>query len=224
MKEIIVEQKNDGKKLNTFLLKTFPNLSQNTLQKALRKKDIKVNDLRVSENIILHAGDKLKVFICDDLLTGNNKINLDIIYEDTNIIIVNKPANIEVVGENSLTTNLENYIKGYIKPCHRIDRNTTGLVLFAKNEESLSILLDKFKSQEIEKHYLAMVYGIPRKQSDKLEAYLFKDSKKSLVYISNTPKKGYSKIVTSYSILKQNTINNTALLDVKLETRTYSSN
>ena len=132
MKEIIVEQKNDGKKLNTFLLKTFPNLSQNTLQKALRKKDIKVNDLRVSENIILHAGDKLKVFICDDLLTGNNKINLDIIYEDTNIIIVNKPANIEVVGENSLTTNLENYIKAILSPAIGLIEILPGLFYLLK--------------------------------------------------------------------------------------------
>jgi len=218
MKELIVEEKYDGKKLNTYLLGLFPNLSQNTLQKALRQKDIRVNGIRTSQNIILNSGDNLKVFICDELLLGNSKFNLDIVYEDDNIIVINKPINIEVVGENSLTSHLEKYINGFIKPCHRIDRNTTGLVLFAKSEETLNILLDKFKHHEIEKHYLATVYGIPKKKTDRLEAYLFKDNKKSLVYISNTSKKGYQKIITSYKVIKENKKDNTSILDVNLET------
>jgi len=218
MKELIVEEKYDGKKLNTYLLGLFPNLSQNTLQKALRQKDIRVNGIRTSQNIILNSGDNLKVFICDELLLGNSKFNLDIVYEDDNIIVINKPINIEVVGENSLTSHLEKYINGFIKPCHRIDRNTTGLVLFAKSEETLNILLDKFKHHEIEKHYLATVYGIPKKKTDRLEAYLFKDNKKSLVYISNTSKKGYQKIITSYKVIKENKKENTSILDVNLET------
>ena len=102
-------------------------------------------------------------------------------------------------------------------PCHRIDRNTTGLVLFAKNEKSLEILLSKFKNHEIEKHYLALVYGHPSSNSKKLEAYLFKDNKKSMVYISDTPKKGYSKIITSYTILEKRK-DNTSVLDVEIET------
>lgn len=102
-------------------------------------------------------------------------------------------------------------------PCHRIDRNTTGLVLFAKNEESLNILLNKFKNHEIEKHYLALVYGIPKPKYKKCEAYLFKDTKKSRVYISDTLKKGYQKIITTYNILETKN-NNTCLLDVQIET------
>lgn len=102
-------------------------------------------------------------------------------------------------------------------PCHRLDRNTSGLILFAKNKTSLDILLDKFKHHEIEKHYMALVYGIPKKKSNKLIAYLFKDSSKSLVYISDVPKKGYSKIVTSYSLIESFS-DNTSLLDVEIET------
>ena len=102
-------------------------------------------------------------------------------------------------------------------PCHRLDRNTSGLILFAKNETSLKILLEKFKSHEIKKHYLALVYGIPKKKNDKLISYLFKDSSKSLVYISDVPKKGYLKIITSYSLLESYS-NNTSLLDVEIET------
>ena len=102
-------------------------------------------------------------------------------------------------------------------PCHRLDRNTSGLILFAKNEISLNILLNKFKYKEIEKHYLALVYGKPQFKHQKLEAYLFKDSHKSLVYISDVFKKGYSKIITSYTLLEEYP-NNTSLLDVEIET------
>ena len=103
-------------------------------------------------------------------------------------------------------------------PCHRLDRNTKGLVLFAKNETSLNILLDKFKNMEISKFYKCTVFGIPKKESATLEAYLFKDTKKSLVYISDTPKKGYQKIITSYKILKIDKQNNTCILEVCLHT------
>ena len=215
MKIIVVDEKHDNKKLDRVILDSFPNLNSNTLYKALRKKDIRVNDKRVSENIIVHTDDVIKVFICDELL--ENKPNFSIVYEDDFILVANKPINLEVTGENSLTTLLDkNY--SFIKPCHRLDRNTTGLVLFAKSEEALDILLDKFKHHEIEKHYLATVYGIMPKKQDKLEAYLFKDNKKSLVYISDTPKKGYQKIITSYKVIKENKKDNTSVLDINLET------
>lgn len=219
MKEIVVNKKYDGKKLNSFLLDNFDGLKLNTLYKALRKRDVRVNDTKVSDNVILHSGDVIKVFIPDEQLFKDKSFNIDIIYEDDNIVVVNKPAEIEVVGENSLTTELCKYYNSTsIFPCHRLDRNTTGLVLFAKNEEALNILLDKFKNREIEKHYRALVYGIPCKKEDTLTAYLFKDAKKSLVYISDVPKKSYEKIITSYKVISSNSKNNTSLLDVNLHT------
>ena len=90
--------------------------------------------------------------------------------------------------------------------------------MFAKNEESLNILLAKFKNHEIEKHYRAIVYGIPKVKKAKLEALLFKDSKKSLVYISDEPKKGYQKIITFYEVIKEDNKQNISTLDIKLET------
>ena len=219
MKEIVVNKKYDGKKLNSFLLDNFDGLKLNTLYKALRKRDVRVNDTKVSDNVILHSGDVIKVFIPDEQLFKDKSFNIDIIYEDDNIVVVNKPAEIEVVGENSLTTELCKYYNSTsIFPCHRLDRNTTGLVLLAKNEKALNILLDKFKNREIEKHYRALVYGIPCKKEDTLTAYLFKDAKKSLVYISDIPKKGYEKIITSYKVISSNSKNNTSFLDVNLHT------
>lgn len=218
MKKVLVSKKFDDKKLNTFLLDSFDGLTLNTIYKALRKKDIRVNNVKVSENVTVHYNDEITLFINDELLFKS--FNLDVVYEDSNILIVNKPAELEVVSNNSEKT-LTSILKekySFIEPCHRLDRNTTGLVVFAKNEEALSIILEKFKGSEIEKHYKCTVYGIPKKDKETLTAYLFKDTKKSMVYISPEPKTGYRKIITSYEVLKRNKGSNTSVLDVTLHT------
>lgn len=218
MKKLNVPEKYNGKKLTKFILDSFPHLSPNMLYKALRQKDIKINGNRTNKECILYTGNEILVYISDEFLSPTP--NLNIIFEDDNILIVNKPVNIEVTGENSLTSVVhEKYSKSaYLPiPCHRLDRNTTGLVLFAKNEISLNILLDKFKKHEICKKYLALVYGIPKIKKARLEHYLFKDNKKSLVYISNDYKTGYQKIITSYCVLKEYD-NNSSLLEVEIET------
>ena len=217
MQILKVEEKFNNKKICDYILYKFPSLNKNTLYKSLRKKDIRVNDIRVSENIVINTNDEIKIYITDEFLFSNlDKLN--IVFEDENILVINKPTQIEVVGNNSLTSMCKKYINGFVKPCHRLDRNTTGLVLFAKNEESLNILLSKFKNREIDKYYKATVYGIPSKKEATLESYLFKDTKKSLVYISDVPKKGYQKIITTYRVINENKKDNTSILDIKLET------
>ena len=215
MKELTVPLKYDNKKINTFLLDTFNNLKPSTLYKALRQKDIRINDVRINSNETIYAGDKIKVFIVDDLLLAST--NLDIIYEDENILALNKPTGIEVLGDNSLTTQVQEKYPAAM-PCHRLDRNTSGLILFAKNETALNILLEKFKNHEIQKFYKCEVWGLPNKNHDILKAYLFKDSTKSQVYISDTDKKGYREIITEYKVLSSNVQANTSVLEVILHT------
>ena len=218
MKKLVVNKKYNNKKLDKFLKDNISTLSNNLFYKTLRKKDIKINGKRVSENVTVFENDEILVYIPDNLL--ENKLNLDIIYEDNNILLINKPSNIEVTGQDSLTEVVHKlYSSCEFKPmpCHRLDRNTSGLILFAKNTQALEILLNKFKHHEIEKHYLALVYGIPQKKNERLISYLFKDSSKSLVYISDVPKKGYQKIITSYSLI-ETFDNNSSLLDVEIET------
>lgn len=216
MKILVVDEKYNNKKLDKFIFDKFPSLSSGLFYKTLRKKDFRVNNIRISENIAIHTGDEIKVFISDELLENN--ISLSVIYEDNNILIINKPINMEVTNESNSATSILGKKYSYIKPCHRLDRNTSGLVLFAKNEPSLNLILDAFKNHEIEKHYMATVYGIPKVKKARLTAYLFKDSKKSLVYISNEPKKGYVKIITSYTVVKEDKKKNTCILDINLET------
>lgn len=220
MKKLIVDKKYDGKKLNKFLLDNISNLSYGLFCNTLRKKDIKINGKRVSKDICVFEGDEVLVYISDELLESKTLVKLDIVFEDDNILVINKPVDIEVVGENSLTTLIHkvyNNLEFKPMPCHRLDRNTTGLILYAKNAEALDILLDKFRNHEIEKHYLAVVYGGPEVKYKRVESYLFKDNKKSMVYISDVPKKGYVKIITAFTVLEKRK-DNTSLLDVEIET------
>ena len=218
MKKLIVTEKFNNKKLSKFIFDSFPHLPTNTFFKALRQKDIKINNHRISKDCIICAGDEILLYIADNLLTPC--FDLNIVYEDENILIIDKPINIEVTGNESLTSIVHSKFSNSCfkpMPCHRLDRNTTGLVLFAKNQSSLDILLDKFKKHEIRKSYLALVYGVPKIKSARLESFLFKDNKKSLVYISDDFKPGYQKIITSYSLLKSFD-NNSSLLEVQIET------
>jgi len=217
MKIIKVPKKYNEKELNNILYDTFNGLTNNTLQKAYRKKDIRVNNIRVSENTTIYEGDEIKVYIVDELLI--KKVEIEKVYEDNNIVVFNKPINMEIIGDNSLEEYAKKlYGEEFIKPCHRLDRNTTGLVLFAKNNMALEILLEKFKEHKITKHYKCIVVGIPKVENQLLESYLFKDNKKSCVYISDVQKTGYKKIITSYKIEKKDFKNNLSILDVILYT------
>lgn len=217
MRNLVISQKFNGKKLTAYLASEFPKLSQNTIYKALRKKDIRVNDVKVSENVTVYEGDNVKIYIVDDLLFGK-EIKLDIVYEDDNILAVNKPKEIEVVGEKSLTELVQKEYGLSAMPCHRLDRNTSGLVLFAKNQTALEILLEKFEKHEIVKYYKCKVYGLFKKKHDILDAYLFKDNKKSIVYVSDEKKQGYRPIKTEYTVLEENKEGNYSILEVILHT------
>ena len=218
MKKLVVDKKYNGKKLNKVILEKIPDIKYSTFCKLLRKKDIKVNGKRVNKDVEVFENDEVLIYIQDDLLRSNKEI--ETVFEDDNILVINKDAGIEITGDNSLTSIVQELYKEKgcrPMPCHRLDRNTTGLVLYAKNKEALDILLSKFKNHEIEKHYLAWVYGIPKEKHKRLEAYLFKDNKKSMVYISDIFKKGYQKIITTYTILEKKK-DNTSILDVEIET------
>lgn len=218
MQKLIVEPKFNNKKLSNFLYAHFNGLSSATFYKALRKKDIRINDVRINEDLYVHEFDTITIYIIDELLYKT--FDIKTVFEDDNILVVYKPTELEVVDSSSgdsLTTILSKKYS-FAKPCHRLDRNTKGLVLFAKNSDSLDILLSKFKSKEIRKFYKCDVIGIMPKKQELLKAYLFKDNKKSLVYISDTPKKGYVEILTKYTVINENKKEDFSTLDVELIT------
>ena len=118
MKKIIVNQKYNEKKLNKLLLENIPNLTYGLFCNTLRKKDIKINGKRVNKDVTVFEGDEVLVYISDSLLESKSSINLDVIFEDDNILIINKPANIEVTGDNSLTSIVQIIV---LNLCHVTD-------------------------------------------------------------------------------------------------------
>ena len=224
MKKIAIESKNNNKKIINIIQSKYPKCALGTIHRALRNKDIKVNGTRIKENIEVYEGDEVEVYISDELLLGNNQeYKIDkkrVAYEDDNILIYNKPQELEVQkskNENGLEEILKKEYK-FIKACHRLDRNTSGLVIFAKNKEAEDEIVRLIKDRKINKYYKALVYGIPKNKAMTLKAFLFKDSKKSSVIISNMPKKGYQEITTRYKILEVDKKENTAILEVELIT------
>ena len=197
-------------RLQHFYLKNkFHNLSNGTIYKALRNKDIRVNEVKISENCPIYAGVEITLYIKDELLYGSCKLDkTNMIYDDENIVIVYKEQDLLVQGENN-ELGLEQMVNDYfgtksIVPCHRLDRNTSGLIIFAKNKEAETAISEMIKQHMIRKIYRCTVVGNPKNKKMTLKAYLFKDAKKSEVIISDESKKGYQKIITKYNLIQRN--------------------
>ena len=221
MRKLVVNQKWNHKYLQNVLQGNFNGLSSSIFFKTLRKKDIKVNGKRITENITVFENDIIEIYLEDQFLFP--QIDLISIYEDENILVINKPVGIDVLNssENNLTKLIQtNYSLGdnFPYPCHRLDRNTCGLILYAKNQKALDILNQKIKEHEILKFYQCTVIGILERKKSTLTDYLFKDSKKSIVYINSTAKPGYKKIITSYEVIDENKQDNLSVLKVQLHT------
>lgn len=206
--------KKTNKSIVDYLKKNCTDISYGTIQKLLRKKDIKIDGKRISKDCEVQEGNTIELFIPNNIL---NK-EIPIFYSDNNILAVNKPANIEVISESEedLKTKLENQLNKKLFEVHRIDRNTTGLVIFTLNKKTQKELEDRFKHHLMRKYYLAVVVGEPSKQTERLVAYHKKDSQNSTCYISDIPKPEYSKIITNYKLIKTNHI--LSLLEVEIET------
>lgn len=170
-------------KLSKIISFVYPELSYNFLMKLIRKKDVKVNGRSVNQDFNVVSGDRVSLFL------KPNAVPLDIVFENEHIFCVNKPKGLVCDGLYSLES-LANYVFPYSKMLHRLDTNTTGLVLFAKNNEVFDFLLEEMKKGNIEKTYLATVYGEVSFKNALIEGYLLKDPSKSRVKIFDNQVKG----------------------------------
>lgn len=177
----------------------YPSLTYNNVNKLLRKKDVKINGQRIKDNIQIQVGDEVEVYFDFDKVS----IDYQIVYQDENILIVNKPQGIEVVGgDNNLTQILSKDLSYDVYPCHRLDLNTKGLVVFAKSKYVQEQMFLVFKNKFITKEYLALVLGNFKQKTGVEKGYLFKDEKKSQVFIYKTQKPNTKFIQTQYEVLK----------------------
>lgn len=229
MKSFIAGKNDAGQRADKFLEKAVPALPKNLMYRYIRIKRIKINGKRCEISQRINEGDLIELYINDEFFDGSSDkpgfllapSTLDIVYEDDNILIADKKCGLVVHEDeqktpDTLINRIQHYLydKGEYDPdselsfapslCNRLDRNTSGLVVCAKNSESLRILNEKIKNREISKHYLCITYGIPSPAAARMQAYLVKDEKTKTVRISDRPAKNSKTIITEYKVLKHN--------------------
>ena len=264
MRTITVNKNDADKRIDKFLLKTLHNMPQSLLYKLLRTKRIKLNGKKAEPNTILSENDVINLYISDEFFDDNAKTEKaknyekdlldlkesEIVYEDENIILIDKPqgelVHSELPDEKSkgakevcLVDRLCGYLfkKGEYNPntqnsfapalCNRLDRNTCGIVIAAKNAKALAIMNQKIKDREMQKKYLCMVYGVPVEKHKLMKDYLYKDKNANKVFIGPSPEQvkrackvkyddDIKTVITEYNVVKE--YSDKALLEVKLIT------
>ena len=230
MREFTIGKNDAGQRLDRWLGKTLPLLPAPLAQKYIRLKRVKVNGKGSARDVRLQVGDLLQLYINDEYFDQPREDNaflavfkpkLDIVYEDENLMLLNKRPGLlchadEHEKVNTLITHIQAYLyqKKEWNPrdehsftpalCNRIDRNTGGIVMAAKNAETLRILNQKIKDREIAKFYLAIIHGRMAPPQGKLEGFLLKDESRAQVKVFHKPVPGGKSAATLYKTLKVN--------------------
>lgn len=240
MKSFTADKNEAGQRLDRLLLKKYPALPRSLMYKEIRKKNIKVNKKRCNAAYLLREGDCVELYLKDEVLQEKMKYYdfmhapkaLDVVYEDSNLILINKrpgvlchPDGKEYVSTVISSVKRKLFESGEWNPenssftpslANRLDRNTAGIIIAAKNAAALKELNSAIKSRNIEKHYLAAVHGEFSSNSDTLEAYITKDEKKNTVKVFDNETENSKKIITKYTVL--DSYDGKSLVDIDLIT------
>lgn len=229
MKKIIVkiEEKNRKILASKYISSIFKSVPYSAICKAFRNKDIRVNNIKISNDLLVENNDVLDIYIQDNILFNLPK-EIKYYYKDDNIVVAFKPqgilSNNEDLNYSSSEPTFEELVikdlkDNNIKICHRLDRNTSGLIIFTKNENSYIEMLDAFKDNKIHKEYIAYVANSNfSKLHNVLEAYLTQDKKSGFSKISQANIKNSEKITTEYTVIEKNSKLDYAKLRVILHT------
>lgn len=241
MKKVTINKNDAGQRLDKFLFKFFSSIPASMVYKGIRKKRIKVNGKKSEIGYMLKEGDILELYINDEFFEEKEKDfdfrtlipDLKIVYEDENILLADKGVGVSVHDDetekrNTLINQIKAYLyqKGEYDPekensfapalCNRIDRNTSGIVIAAKNASSLRILNEKIKEREIKKYYLCLVKGKMEEREKTLKTYIVKNENQNRVYCHSSPQSGGKTAITKYRVIKEGNL--TSLLEVELLT------
>ncbi|MDE6091679.1 MAG: RluA family pseudouridine synthase, partial [Ruminococcus sp.] len=228
MSTFIINENDSGQRADKFIKKALPELPKSMMYRLFRKKDIKVNGKRCDISAVLQTGDKVTVYVKQEVseekkhdmnfLKASDKVN--IIYEDENILIAFKPVGLDSHSNSTSTSDtLINRIKHYLYNkkeyvpesensfapalCSRLDRNTSGLVTAAKNAPALREINEAIRQGAVHKIYHCVTVSPPPKNSDIISAYHKKDDTRNIVRISDIPAENFKEIKTGYKILSQ---------------------
>lgn len=222
-----ISEKDAGQRIDKFLKRMLNEAPISFIYKMFRQKDVKVNGKKAKIDYILQDGDEVDIYLKDDLMNQFHqekllrpvKVDFNIIYEDENILVIDKPKGLLVHGdEDEKRITLQNMVLNYLSqkgeydssdisnfvpsPCHRLDRNTSGIVIFGKNLPTLQQLLTLFRERtQIEKRYTLLVRGITD-QEGKIDLPLIKDSTTRLVKVGRI-EKGAKSALTLYKRIKR---------------------
>ena len=243
MKEFTITQNDAGQRLDRWIAKAIPLLPASLAQKYIRLKRIKLNGKRAERDTRLITGDTLQLYINDEFFDTPKEENayltvaapkLHIVYEDENILLVDKKPGQAVHPHDGAEygKTLIDHIQAYLyakrewRPreehaftpalCNRIDRNTGGIVIAAKNAEALRILNQKVKDRELDKRYLAVIHGTMIPPQGTLRGQIFKDAVQNRVYVTAKPQPGSKTALTNYRTLQSR--NGLSLVECELVT------
>ena len=228
MREFTIGKNDAGQRLDRFVAKNLPLLPPALLQKYIRLKRIKVNGKGSKRDVRLETGDILQLYINDEFFDKPNEENLfltvfkpqlNIVYEDENLLLVDKRPGMSVHADETEKVNtLINHIQAYLYQkrewnpkwenafapalCNRIDRNTGGIVIAAKNAETLRIINEKIRAHELEKSYLCITVVRPKQPEGKIDGFLLKNEAKKEVRFFHKPVPGGKTAVTLYRTLE----------------------
>ena len=217
LKEIIVPAEASGQRASDFLRSIMPDLPESVIRRIFDARDVKLDGLRASRETPVQAGQLMKVWLpaayAADLSPASA---LSVVYEDEDVLLVNKRPGISVESDAHGGITLTDLCAKYAArknpdafppaACHRLDNQTSGLCLFAKNPQALGILQDVFRSRTMEKYYICLVRGIMKPPEAVCRAWLIKDAGRARVRITDRPEAGAKPVITGYKTLESGSV------------------
>ena len=213
LKEFVIPPEASGKRVSSLLRSLFPDLPESVIRGIFAARDVRLDGIRVNREATVRGGQLLKCWLPDHYSGGPSSVPaISVVYEDEDILLVNKRPGISVEsdarGGTTLTDLCAEYVRkkspGSFPPaaCHRLDNQTSGLCLFAKNPVSLEILQNVFRTRSLEKYYICLVRGIMKPPDAVCRAWLVKDARHARVRITDRPEPDAKPVITGYETLE----------------------
>ena len=212
LKELIIPPHSAGTRVSDFVRDALPDLPESVIRRIFDARDVKLDGIRVPRDRIVQAGQLLKIYVPGTDAVAAPSSPLTVVYEDQDVLLVNKRAGISVEPDARGGTTLADLCAAHTArqdpdayppaACHRLDNRTCGLCLFAKNPDALAVLQDVFRSRNLQKYYVCLVRGTMKPPSAVCRAWLVKDARRARVRVTDRPEPGAKPIETGYETLE----------------------